>query len=227
MKWRPKLVAILFDLFLSVYFGLLILWLILIVGVPYGIRNLLLLFVPATLLIFFLSIFVHEIGHLVAAFLLGLKISLFAVWPFVVVRVRKRFHLRFFNSELSMLGAVGALPKNVNSLAWKRGLYICAGPTVNLVVAIGSLVLAYALNESQYGSWGQGPRSFWNRLMIPRSAPAMLLYMTSALNLFHFIASLRPLPIKNFNTDGAALLALIRNPPLGHFLTRPSGKRTL
>jgi hypothetical protein len=49
-----------------------------------------------------------------------------------------------------MLGAVTAYPRNVKRLAWKRGLYLCGGPTFSLLAAIGSLTLAYAVNESQF-----------------------------------------------------------------------------
>jgi len=52
-----------------------------------------------------------------------------------------------------MLGAVVAFPWNVKHLAWKRGLFLCAGLAANLLVAGGSLALAYALNETHYGSF--------------------------------------------------------------------------
>jgi hypothetical protein len=211
MKWRTKLLGVGYDIFLSVYFGLAFFWLILVVGVPFGTRGLLLLLLPAVCVIFFVSIFIHEIGHFTAAVAAGLKVTSFASWPMMITRSGRKWHLRPLNSPGTMLGAVGAFPTNVKHLAWKRGIYLSAGPMTSFLVAIASLVLAYALNEGLYGLSIRAPTSFWNRLMIPRNGTALLLLTTSMINLFHFIASLRPVPIKESNTDGAALIALIRD----------------
>jgi len=108
-----------------------------------------------------------------------------------------------------MLGLVAAFPRNIKRLGWKRGLYICGGPAASLFAAIGSLTLAYTINESQFSIGSRGSIPFWNRLMIPRNGVSALFFIISAANLFFLIASLRPVPFKKFYTDGAAFLAMI------------------
>jgi len=211
MKRIPKLFGIVYDLLLSVYFGVAVLWMTFVVGVPYGTLTLLLLFFPALVVIFFISIFIHEFGHLIGAFATGLKITLFASWPLMVVRSGKGTQLRHFSLPPPMLGAVAASPRNVKHLAWKRALYLCTGPMANLLVAIGGLNLAYTVNESHYDIGNRASIPFWNRLVTPHNPAAILPHSFALVNLFFFMASLRPLPIKKFYPDGAALFTMISN----------------
>jgi hypothetical protein len=209
MKWRTKLFGVVYDIFLGAYSGLAIFWSVLIVGVATGAPGLFLVLFPALFFISLLSIFVHELGHLIAALATGLRVTLFASWPLMVVQTGRGFQLRHFNLPSPMLGLVAAFPRNVRHLAWKRGLYLCGGPMFSLLAAIGSLTLAYAVQESEFNLGSRGPIPFWNRLMIPRNGTSALFFIISAVNLFFLVASLRPVPFKKFYTDGAAFLAMI------------------
>jgi hypothetical protein len=213
MKWHTKLLAVVYDGFVSGCFGIAIFWLALMVGVPGGGLAVVLL-IPAICVSCLISVFVHEFGHLLAALLMGLKVSLFASWPLMLVRTPKGFRVRHFNLPSGMLGGVTAFPRSMKFLIPKRCVFLCCGPAANVFVALGALALAYDINESRFSRPGLGAMAFWNRLLIPRNGAAALLFVISMVSFFLFLASLRPFPFKRFHPDGAALLGLISNPRL-------------
>jgi hypothetical protein len=196
MKWLGKLIALTYDLLLGAFTGLAIFLLFLMIGVQFGALGW--LFVPASCLIYYVSLLAHEMGHFIAALVAGLCIFEFGVWPVRVVRSGKNLRLLRFNMPFPWLGKVVALPRNSRLLLCKRMLLISGGPLANLLIAVATFALLYAL----------GLR---NRLHTSNSnnAVAALLLIVTSVNLFLFLANLRPRRTKKFYPDGAQLLDLI------------------
>ena len=159
MKWLTRILAVVYDGFVSGCFGIALFWLALMVGVPDGDLAVVVL-IPAICVSCLISVFVHELGHLLAVLLMGLKISLFASWPLMLVRTLKGFRVRHFNLPTGMLGAVTAFPRSIKFLIPKRCVFLCCGLAANLLVALGALALAYDLNEIRFGAPGLGAMAF-------------------------------------------------------------------
>jgi hypothetical protein len=175
--------------------------------VPYGPHAWLVLLAPAIFVIFFASTLLHELAHLIGALAMKLELYSFAVWPLQWVRAGRNFQIRRFNWQ-QMLGQVAAYPKNVERLLWKRAVLLGSGPLGSLLVAMGSMALAYALNESPHSI------GFSKRLLVPRSGATLLLFAASLVNFYDFFLTMRPIPFKKCSTDGAALIAIIWSAPL-------------
>ena len=206
MNWRIRLIGIAYDLIVGSFSGLALLWFILLTAVPNG--WLALLLVPVVILIFFVSVFFHELGHLIAASAMGLEVLVFASWPLKIVGSPKGFYLRHFDLPAPMLGLVAAYPRSLRFVFRKLEVLLCAGPLVNLLVAVVSLNLAYNFNENPY--W----IASWQRLLVPRNWEATVLFAIGLVNLYFFFVSLRPIPFKRFRTDAAALIAIGQAPQL-------------
>jgi hypothetical protein len=123
MKWLGKLIALTYDLLLGGITGLAIFLLFLMIGVQFGALGW--FFVPASCLIYYVSILAHEMGHLLAALLAGLCIFEFGVWPVRVVRSGKNLCLMRFDMPFPWLGKIV--------------------PLANLLIAITSFAILYAL----------------------------------------------------------------------------------
>src|SRR5947207_5303393 len=125
-------------------------------------------------------------GHFIAARIAGLCIFEFGIWPVRLVRSSNKFRLMRFDMPFPQLGKVVALPTNSRLLSCKRLLLISAGPMTNVLIAITSFAVFYALPL--------GKPSI--------STVAALLLIVTSINMFLFVANLRPRGTKKFYPDG-------------------------
>jgi len=91
-----------------------------------------------------LTIIVHELGHTLAAWLVGFRIDLIVIGPLKLIRVDDRLRWRV-NTHSFAPGFVIATPQDSHRLISKYVLFILAGPAFSLLLAIASLLLCLSL----------------------------------------------------------------------------------
>jgi hypothetical protein len=136
----------------------------------------------------------HELGHVLAGWLVGFRFQLLVVGPFKVVRGgsgRVRLEL---NRDLALFGGVAeSLPTDSHDLVARFAWVVAGGPLMSLALAVAAL-LALAL-----GPPGVGP--------LPRLAIAWWGLFCGLLGL----AASIPIPLgRTFISDGLRLLRLLR-----------------
>ena len=155
------------------------------------------------------SIIVHELGHLLVALAVEMRIFLFRIGPVAIVREGQRFRLRI-RGRSTILGYVLAVPRHVRNLNRRLLLFIAAGPLTNLLVG-SALFLIYFL-------WNEPPSELAHAgIMNPRQVPLMPQTLTSGwvvmaaiLNLSVSAHNLIPGKIGGLTTDGGQLANLLR-----------------
>ena len=116
-------------------------------------------YISAFLFAFTLVVIVHELGHLLAAKALGVKVYEFSIgFPFSP-KIATFFRLREteFTLRLLPLGGFVAFSKEGEGDGseylvlhkWKRALIAFAGPAFNIILAFAALALSAALGEGQ------------------------------------------------------------------------------
>lgn len=131
-----------------------------------------------------LSILLHELGHLLAGLLQGMRLLNVSVGPFVIERYEGKHHFHIVPSVLGYLGrAMMGFPEHLNKEAMKKKLirYIYGGPLIN--ISIGLLMIGIA-----FGLWHH---------------PFYLFF--GILNLFLGITNLKPVMAKSVMTDGLVI----------------------
>jgi len=108
---------------------------------------------PTYTLGFLVAVFVHELGHLVAALLVRFEVVTFAAWPVVAHRSGQRWKLGVWRpGRFSIGGFVSACPLGTHDLV-KRMLWITAGgPAASWTLVIVAAVLVVFL-EGGSQSW--------------------------------------------------------------------------
>ncbi|HEV8000115.1 MAG TPA: M50 family metallopeptidase [Planctomycetaceae bacterium] len=148
-----------------------------------------LLFAPSLLIFFWLGIVPHELGHALAASLLGLRVFRIQIgfWGPVLLR------LRMFGTEICVtpvpgggLTVVGA--PSLNSVGWRWALMVAAGPLANGVLAVAALCLR--------------PGFSWIEQLVVPFAAANLLIVAVSLFPWHHTT-----PFGSFESDGLVLLS--------------------
>ncbi len=136
----------------------------------------------------------HELGHVVAGWLVGFRFQLFVAGPFKIVRGESgRLRLEL-NRDLALFGGVSeSLPIDSRDLVMRFAWVAAGGPLMGLIFADAAVIgLAFAP-----GSLG----------LLPRFAMAWLGFYCGALAL----GTLIPLPVgQTMLSDGARLLRLLR-----------------
>jgi hypothetical protein len=129
------------------------------------------------LVLLWIAVIVHELGHLVASLLMGLRVQEFAIKPLRFVREAGAFRLRFYISGNT--GQVKAFPRNAMGLRQRMRVVIAAGPFANLLTTLVCLILAAWVDSAAIP-------------LVPRSKPGFWLDFVALMNLAYFVANLMP-----------------------------------
>ena len=141
------------------------------------------------------SVFVHELGHLVAAKAVGFRISLFSVGPFALQRSdagwKPRFDLTIMRRAMGM---VSSTPRSSDSLRSNRLFTTAAGPAASLLFALAALRMLLGAPGLAFERFGYG------------------FGVCVILSLLTFVQAL--LPTRGFHpSDGSQILTLLRGGP--------------
>jgi Peptidase family M50 len=165
--------------------------------------------IASSLGIVWATVIAHELGHLLAALAVRMRVDRVVIGPLTFVRDVGRFRLRI-TWRSTTVGYVAARPTDVRDIRRRMFLFISAGPLVNLMV--GSLLLWAAIhgNESSLVPRRFGVVTPTILLWMPQSHPIAWLDFAAVMNLMLFVASLIPGTAGGLTTDGGQLLALLR-----------------
>ncbi len=140
------------------------------------------------LLSFFAAIFVHELGHAVAALMVRFQVQSFTVGP--VMMHREAAGLRFRRTPIRIGGLVTIVPVGLHDLGKRMLIVVVGGPASSFFFA----ALAFAAGRS----FGEPSQSTW---MNPFSV------VSGALGILSLI------PMRSFyRSDGAQMWDLLRSP---------------
>lgn len=95
-----------------------------------------------------LTILLHELGHVLAGRLQGMKLLNLSVGPFVIERHEGRLHFHFVRSALGYLGrAMMGFPQQMEKELMKAKLirYIYGGPLMNILTGILMIGIAFGI----------------------------------------------------------------------------------
>ena len=149
------------------------------------------------MLALFLSIAVHELGHLWPGLALGQRFVLYGVGPLLVEAVPGgRVRLRW-NREVSLYGGIAAtLPDRVGRVRENMATIVAGGPVASLMLAVATAGML---------AW----------LPLPRGPLRTELQWLRLLSAALFVGSAVPLANGPFVTDGKQFLRLLDRGPLG------------
>src|SRR5260370_33764330 len=102
-----------------------------------------------------LTITVHELGHLLAGWMVGFRFSLVHVGPFSLIVERGKLKVRI-RREMLASGSAGMHVKTVRRLRQRLLIYVAGGPTANLLSIPATVVLVNqvfpGLGETRLGT---------------------------------------------------------------------------
>lgn len=154
-------------------------------------------------LLFWVLVAVHELGHVVAAWGLGFHILRIVVGPIKLVREGQRLRAQFNRSLYRLAGFVVAVPSTEHALARRMAVYAAGGPLANLLA--GSLSLAGACWFGD-GRWFFAAHA--DVLVDIAELPDLSWWLGACalLNGALFFGCLAPLPSKGLLSDGNQLV---------------------
>jgi hypothetical protein len=145
----------------------------------------------------FVTLAVHELGHLVAGLAVGFRFSLFAIGPLLVERAPSGRIRLAWNREPGLFGGVaGTIPVGPEVPRWRFAVNIAGGPCASLFLALGAAAVL---------AWTPVPHG------LLRSALGWLRLLSAAI----FVGTAFPLPNGPFVTDGLRFLRLLGRGPHG------------
>ena len=107
--------------------------------------------VPLALVVYFVSGFLHEAGHAVAALLGGATITRAQVGSIEIVPLRDGVRMRWNRAAREFGGLVQSFPSTKRSLRRQMVATIAAGPVVNAVIAVAALLAAHGRLDTAPG----------------------------------------------------------------------------
>lgn len=115
------------------------------------------IFFTSILLVPFLAILLHEMGHLVAGIIQGFKTELFVVGFFGIKRENNKLNY-FLNTNVQYFGGVAATSPNQiltdEELRIKYKNILISGPIVSLVFGVLPFVFFYVFDSAFNSFWG-------------------------------------------------------------------------
>lgn len=149
---------------------------------------------------FYLTIAVHELGHVVAGLLVGFHFRFCTVGPLLIERRGGRIRLALGFHFLAG-GLAGTFPVDARRLRRRMAVMIAAGPVTTLVFGLTAYGLVYG---------GGGGLALLNRIGFWPFGVLFAFLGTSAIIL---VVSLVPHRPQGFSSDGAILWVLARGGP--------------
>ncbi|MBL8217018.1 MAG: M50 family metallopeptidase [Bryobacterales bacterium] len=148
----------------------------------------------------FVHVFLHELGHAVAGWSSNMKLSSFAVGPFLGEKRNGRWRCRF--SVLTLLaggGSVSMSPLDLRDLRSRMAFHVAGGPAASFAVAVSSFTCLLGMPGSGWEMWWQ--------------VPATMAAISGSTLLFNLI----PFGAAAGFSDGAALVQLMRGGPYARY----------
>lgn len=140
----------------------------------------------------YISILIHELGHLVGALVSGFKLNFLTVARFILIREQHGLKLRRMR-KMSAGGLTSTVPMSHHNLKKKLMVFIAGGPIASFALFLLGLCLLPFPNMV-----GQNPLLF-----------AVVLF--AGLNLYLAITNSLPLKVGFYTTDGYIMSSLARN----------------
>jgi Zn-dependent protease len=210
-RWLAKLLCGLTELVATFCFGLLLIWQALAIGVNYGLGACLLL-CSGGLLGFLALLAVHELGHLLVAWMLGFPFQRFTVGPLQLVyqdaRIRARLNTAWFQPAAYVMHT---LPLYGN-WRWRKAAFIFGGPASNLVLGAVCLVVASGINPGPPIEMPNAARAGLRSVAVlyPGDPATAGLNVAGLLSLGLGLGTLIPGAAAGLRTDGGQLLDIWR-----------------
>ncbi len=158
-------------------------------------------YLPLFILVIFLTIAWHELGHLLAGLTVGFDFHSYTVGPLLVQKQGGKTKLSFNNNLNTYGGLTLCLPRDSYNLVPRFIRYIAGGPAFSLFLGVGALVFYYG------GGFHQGQDDFFWFLF---SSFWVFMGYTS---LLIFLVTIIPAKSGPFYTDGARLRTFLKGGP--------------
>jgi hypothetical protein len=137
---------------------------------------------------FFLITTLHELGHVIAGWLVGFRLSFLLIGPFRIIRKPQGWKVRL--TPFLGGGMTCSLPTDTRAVARRMAVMAAGGPLASLLTVVAGMSL---LISARADSW-----------------LAVFVALTTALSTIFFFLSIMPGYRWGFASDGARLLTLLR-----------------
>lgn len=158
--------------------------------------------VPFLLLLLLVQFFVsliHELGHLLAGYLVGLRLHLFIIGPFRIVREAERLRFRVRGGLGIFNGLTASIPHSAERIPMKMGVFAFGGPFLSLIACIASGAIFF---------WAMQNKALYEA----RAWVWELFLITAVFSLITFFSTMRPGAYANgYPTDGGRIAILLEN----------------
>lgn len=164
------------------------------------------IFLAAYLGIIWLTIIVHELGHALAAWLVGFRIDVIVVGLVKLMRMNGRFKWSV-NVDSFAPGYIVATPLSSHRLHARYTLFILGGPISSLLIAIASALLCMSYIDQLDAS------NAINGIRHKSGAPVYLFFasgLSALVNLNAFLLSSIPMLLPGGHPNDAAILLWFR-----------------
>src|SRR5262249_52799701 len=143
-------------------------------GISWGIAFCLAL--AATFVLFLVSMILHEVGQVLAALAMRMRVWALSLGPVQGVREQGSFRLRLNWGKSNAHFWVNALLAGGRGLRWREIGFVAGGPVASLLLALLSLALAVQLNcpPRELSHLDQQSSSPYSALFFPRSQETAL-----------------------------------------------------
>ncbi|MDX2305737.1 MAG: hypothetical protein NW226_23220 [Microscillaceae bacterium] len=153
--------------------------------------------IPIFILVYFITIGIHELGHVLGGLWVRFKFKMYVVGPFMWKKEDNKL-VFLWNKNLNIGGGLAlCLPTDDHNLVKRFITFIAGGPAASLLLALATLLPYGLLNmhQAQVNFWGFSGSSFM-----------IFLGLFSSII---FLATIIPMHSGGFFTDGARILNLL------------------
>ncbi len=155
----------------------------------------------AVTLILFLTTAVHELGHLVAGKLAGLRFHLLIIGPLRVTRENGKLRFGLHKTAAVFNGITGCTPDDAHNLSRRLLVFTIGGPLASLLQAAGTALIFFRWSSDVH---------FTNTMAWAVENMAM----TAVFAAFFFLSSMKPSRYQSgLPADGGRIISLLHNDP--------------
>ncbi len=162
--------------------------------------------------LFYVHTFLHELGHLLMAIMVGFRLHKVKLGPLVLTFSDGKIHCRADRSLAGPPAYVAATPTDGRASRMRMMAFIGGGPLASLTAGILSLLLASAFNQPgpTFSSYpppsGSGKYAFF----FPQNLTSACLNVSAVIGIALALTTLIPGSTLGFLSDGGQLLDLLR-----------------